>query len=82
MSNLQMIEGLCSICEELSRIVWALSSHLAEVGDTYMTDEIAAADARYRAFLGTDELPDNASVCPGPQTSGPGHLYQHEEGRK
>ncbi len=47
-----MVESLCSMCEELARLVGVLAEHLAQLGDTSMTDEIAAADARYRAVLG------------------------------
>lgn len=79
MSNLQMIEGLCSLCEELARLVRVLAEHLAQLGDTSMTDEIAAADARYRAVLGM--TPDESNMCPGPSEGGPGRVYPSEERR-
>ena len=65
MGNLQMIEGLCSICEELARLVRVMSEHLAQLGDTSMSDEIAAADARYRAVLVLDDAPGNSEQGDG-----------------
>lgn len=47
MSNLQMIEALCTLCEEQSRIIRAMALRLGELGDTALKDEIARADARY-----------------------------------
>ena len=46
MSNLQMIEALCTLCEEQSRIIRAMALRLGELGDTALKDEIARADAR------------------------------------
>lgn len=34
MSNLQMIEALCTLCEEQSRIIRAMALRLGELGDT------------------------------------------------
>ena len=47
MSNLQMIEALCTLCEEQSRIIRAMALRLGELGDAALKDEIARADARY-----------------------------------
>lgn len=58
MSNLQMIEALCVLCEEQSRIIRAMSLRLGELGDTALRDEIAAADARYTEIIGSNEVPD------------------------
>lgn len=58
MSNLQMIEALCMLCEEQSRIIRAMSLRLGELGDTALWDEIAAADARYAEIIGSNEIPD------------------------
>lgn len=58
MSNLQMIEALCTLCEEQSRIIRAMALRL---GDTALKDEIAKADARYRQIIGSEEWPD---PCP------------------
>lgn len=58
MSNLQMIQALCLLCEEQSRLIRAMTLRLGELGDTAMTDEITAADKRYRAIIGANELPD------------------------
>lgn len=41
MSNLQMIEALCTLCEEQSRIIRAMALRLGELGDTALKDEIA-----------------------------------------
>lgn len=61
MSNLQMIEALCTLCEEQSRIIRAMALRLGELGDTALKDEIAKADARYRQIIGSEEWPD---PCP------------------
>ena len=41
MSNLQMIEALCTLCEEQSRIIRAMALRLGELGDAALKDEIA-----------------------------------------
>ena len=61
MSNLQMIEALCTLCEEQSRIIRAMALRLGELGDTALKDEIAKADARYHQIIGSEEWPD---PCP------------------
>lgn len=61
MSNLQMIEALCTLCEEQSRIIRAMALRLGELGDAALKDEIAEADARYRQIIGSEEWPD---PCP------------------
>ena len=53
-----MIEALCLLCEEQARVMRAMSLRLAELGDVSLTDEIAAADEKYRAIIGCDEVPD------------------------
>ena len=58
MSNLRMIEALCSLCEEQSKIIRAMNLRLGELGDTALQDEIAAADKHYRAIIGGEEWPD------------------------
>ena len=55
-----MIETLCGLCEEQSRIIHAMALRLGEIGDTALTDEIAAADQRYREIIGSEEWPDDA----------------------
>lgn len=54
MSNLQMIEALCTLCEEQSRIIRAMALRLGELGDAALKDEIARADARYRQIIGRE----------------------------
>lgn len=58
MSNLQMIEALCILCEEQARLIRALAMRLGELGDTALTDEIAAANARYIQIIGSNEAPE------------------------
>lgn len=58
MSNLQMIEALCFLCEEQSRLIRAMALRLGELGDTALEDEIARADARYRKIIGSEEWPE------------------------
>ena len=81
MADLQMIESLCSLCEELARLVRAMAERLGQLGDISLSDEIAAADARYRALLGTDEVPNNPGISPGPPSGGPGPCYKQGEDR-
>jgi hypothetical protein len=61
MSNLQMIEALCVLCEEQSRIIRAMSLRLGEIGDVSLSDEIQKANDRYRAIIGSNEDPEQ---CP------------------
>lgn len=58
MTNLQMIETLCGLCEEQSRLIRAMALRLGELGDTALRDEIRKADERYRQIIGSDEPPD------------------------
>lgn len=60
MSNLQMIEALCLLCEEQSRLIRAMSLRLGELGDTALRDEIKAANDRYVEIIGSNEAPDGA----------------------
>lgn len=55
MSNLQMVEALCVLCEEQSRIILAMSLRLGELGDTALTDEITKANEHYSAIIGSDD---------------------------
>lgn len=57
-SNLQMIEALCLLCEEQARVMRAAFLRLGELGDTSLSDELASADEKYRAIIGCDEVPD------------------------
>lgn len=58
MTNLQMIEALCTLCEEQSRLIRAMALRLGELGDTALQDEIAKADERYRQIIGSNEQPE------------------------
>lgn len=57
MTDLQMIEALCTLCEEQSRLIRAMALRLGELGDTALQDEIAKADERYRQIIGSNEQP-------------------------
>lgn len=58
MSNLLMIEALCNLCEEQSRLIRAMCMRLGELGDTALQDEIAAADEHFRRIIGAGETPE------------------------
>lgn len=57
-SNLQLIEALCTLCEELARVLRAAVLRLGELGDTSLKDELAAVDEKYRDIIGGGEAPD------------------------
>jgi hypothetical protein len=58
-SHLQIIAALEEVAETQAHVIKALSTRLAELGDTETgKDEIAEADYKYRAIIGGDELPD------------------------
>lgn len=54
MSKLEIIEELCSIAEAQNKIIKALSLRLCELGEVYMSDEIAEAGARFRELCSDD----------------------------
>lgn len=57
--HLQIITELETVCETQARVIRALATRLAELGDTETgRDEIAEADAAYRRAIGGDEWPD------------------------
>lgn len=60
MSNLQIIEELCRICEAQSFIIKAQASALAQVGAVVMEEERADVDRSLTALTGHDETPDEA----------------------
>lgn len=53
-----MIAALCTLCEELIRLIHAMALRLGELGDTALQDELAAADEHYKEILGAEEWPD------------------------
>ena len=53
-----MIEALCLLCEEQSRLIRSMAIRLGELGDVALQDEIAEANRRYLAIIGDNELPD------------------------
>ena len=55
------------LVETQARIITALATRLAELGDVETgRDEIAAADERYRQVLGCNEIPDIFKEEPEP----------------
>ncbi|WP_298023756.1 hypothetical protein [uncultured Dysosmobacter sp.] len=58
MSNLQIIQELCGICDMQNRIIRAQSDALAQLGAVVMEEERAEAADRLTALLGRDEVPD------------------------
>lgn len=62
MSNLQIIEELCRICEAQSFIIKAQASALAQVGAVVMEEERADVSRALTALIGHDETPDNLAV--------------------
>lgn len=61
MSNLQLIEALCSLVENFAKVVRLLATKLEQANalDEAERQEVSAAFARYPEILGTDETPDN-----------------------
>ena len=62
MSNLQIIEELCRICEAQSFIIKAQASALAQVGAVVMEEERADVSRALTALIGHDETPDDAEA--------------------
>lgn len=64
MTNLQMIEALCCLTEEYSRLVRRMAWKLEEMGamDDACRSEIGAAMSKYTKVLGANELPDVVST--------------------
>lgn len=60
MTNLQMIEALCRLIEEETKLLLKLAARLEEI-DAVTEAEKEAVEAvrkKYTAFLGHDEAPD------------------------
>lgn len=58
-SHLQIIAELEAVAETQARVIRALATRLAELGDVETgRDEIAEADRAYRKAIGGDEWPD------------------------
>lgn len=60
MSNLQIIEELCRICETQSFIIKKQADALSQVGAVVMEEERADMDHALAALIGHDEVPDEA----------------------
>lgn len=57
-SNLQIIEELCGICDAQAAIIREQAAALAQHGAAVMEEERTAADQRLTALLGYGEAPD------------------------
>ena len=57
-SNLQIIEELCGICDAQVRIIRAQAAALEQLGAVVMEEERVEADQRMTALLGRGEAPD------------------------
>ncbi len=62
MSNLQIIEELCRICEAQNHIIKAQASALEQMGAAVMEDERADMSRALTALIGHDETPDEAEA--------------------
>lgn len=60
MSNLQIIEDLCRICEAQSHIIRVQADALAQVGVVVMEEERADMDRALAALIGHDEVQNEA----------------------
>ena len=58
MSNLQIIESLCYICDLQNKIIKAQESVLFELGAEVMEAEKAEASEKFERFIGNGEAPD------------------------
>lgn len=61
-SNLQIIEEMCRICEAQSFIIKAQAESLAQMGAVVMEEERADVSRALTALIGHDEVPDEAEV--------------------
>ncbi len=61
MSNLQIIEELCRICEAQSFIIKAQASALAQYGAIVMEEERADIGRSLTALIGAGECPDTTT---------------------
>lgn len=59
MSNLQIIEELCRICEAQSFIIKAQADALAQVGAVVMEEERVDVGRALTALIGRDEAADD-----------------------
>lgn len=62
MSNLQVIEELCRICEAQSHIIKKQADALAQMGAVVMEEERADVGRALTALIGHDETPDDAEA--------------------
>ena len=61
-SNLQIIEELCRICEAQNYIIKAQADALAQVGAVVLEEERADVGRALTALIGRDEIPDEAEI--------------------
>lgn len=70
-SNLEVIEELCRICEAQSFIIKAQADALAQVGAVVMEEERADVGRALTAMIGHDEAMDEAEVLALPAAAKP-----------
>ena len=58
MGSLWLIEELCGICAEMSRIIQAQAAALAQLGAVCMEEERAEVKQRFDALIRRDEALD------------------------
>lgn len=80
MSNLQIIEELCRICEALNFIVKVQADALAQMGAVVMEEERADVGRALSALIGHDEAPDNAEDESVSESGGTGEERGSESG--
>ncbi len=58
MGSLWLIEELCGVCADMSRIIQSQAVALEQLGAVCMEDERAAVERRLTILIGRDEAPD------------------------
>lgn len=58
MGSLWVIEKLCGICAEMSRIIQAQAAALDQLGAVCMEEERAAVERQLTTLIGRSEAPD------------------------
>lgn len=62
-SNLQIIEELCRICEAQNYIIKAQAESLAQMGAVVLEEERADVERAMTALIGHDEVPDEVEAA-------------------
>ena len=62
MSNLQIIEELCRICEAQNKIIKEQAYVLEQYGEIIMEEERTDVNIALNALISHDEAPDDADI--------------------